>query len=200
MLVTRRRLLSGVAAVAAAGTLGGCNTPPQRYEFPELTYTHLPPIRLDVAVVDVVDSYHPPMAEPNVEHLFPVPPARAMERWARDRLVAAGSNGSALFTILRADVVEVPLARTTGIKGVFTTDQSYRYDATMEIRLDAENTSGLRRGTITAQARRSQTVAENVTLNERERLWFEMTELLMRDIGSEIERNIDRYLAAFRIA
>lgn len=199
MIVTRRAVLTGFV-VAAAGTLAGCNTPPERYEFPELTYAHLPPIRLDVAVVDVVDSYHPPMAEPNVEHLFPVPPARAMERWARDRLVAAGNNGAALFTILRADVIEVPLERTTGIKGVFTSDQSYRYDASMEIRLDAENTSGLRRGTITAQARRSQTVAEDMSLNQRERLWFEMTELLMRDIGVEIEKNIDAYLAAFKIA
>lgn len=199
MIVTRRAVITGLAA-AAAGSLAGCNTPPSRYEFPELTYAHLPPIRLDVAVVDVVDSYHPPMMEPNVEHLFPVPPARAMERWARDRLVAAGNNGAALFTILRADVIEVPLERTTGIKGVFTVDQSYRYDASLEIRLDAENTSGLRRGTITAQARRSQTVAEDMTLNERERLWFEMTELLMRDIGAEIEKNIDKYLAAFRIA
>ena len=199
MIVTRRAVLAGFAAAAAA-PLAACNTPPERYQFPELTYSHLPPIKLDVAVVDVVDSYHPPMAEPNVEHLFPVPPAKAMERWARDRLVAVGNNGSALFTILRADVVEVPLERTTGIKGVFTTDQSYRYDATMEIRLDAENTSGLRRGTITAQARRSQSVAEDMSLNERERLWFEMTELLMRDMGTEIEKNIDQYLAAFKVA
>jgi hypothetical protein len=198
MTVTRRAVLAGLAA-AAAGTLAGCNAPPQRYEFPELTYTHLPPIRLDVAVVDVVDSYRAPRVAPNVEHLFPTPPATAMARWARDRLVAAGSNGGALFTILRADVVEVPLTRTTGIKGVFTTDQTYRYDATLEIRLDAENTSGLRRGSITARATRSRTVAEDMTLNERERLWFDMTEALMRDIGAEIEKQIDAYLAAFKV-
>jgi len=196
MIFTRRAVLAGLAA---ALPLAGCNTPPQRYEFPELTYSHLPPIRLDVAVVDVVDSYRPPMAAPNVEHLFPTPPATAMARWARDRLVAAGTNGGALFTILRADVVEVPLDRTTGIKGVFTTDQTYRYDATLEIRLDAENTSGLRRGSITASAKRSRTVAEDMTLNERERLWFDMTEKLMRDIGAEIEKQIDAYLAAFKV-
>ncbi len=198
MIVTRRAVLIGLAATAA-GTLAGCNTPPQRYTFPELTYAYLPPIRLDVAVVDVVDSYRPPMAAPNVEHLFPTPPAKAMTRWAEDRLVAAGSNGGALLTILRADVVEVPLARTTGLKGVFTTDQSYRYDATLEVRLDAENTSGLRRGSITARATRGQSVAEDLTLNQRERLWFEMTELLMRDIGAEIEKQINAYLSAFLV-
>lgn len=198
MLVTRRTVLAGLA-VAATGTMAGCNTPPERYEFPELTYTHLPPIRLDVAVIDVIDSYHPPMAAPNVEHLFPTPPARAMERWARDRLVAAGTNGGALFTIIRADVIEVPLERTTGIKGVFTTDQSYRYDATLQIKMDAENTSGLRRATITAEARRSRSVEEDMTLNQRERLWFDMTELLMRDIGAEIEKQLQTYMAPFLV-
>ena len=199
MLATRRAVLAGLAAAAATGTLGGCNTPPERYEFPELTYAHLPPIRLNVAVIDVLDSYHPPMAAPNVEHLFPTPPAKAMERWARDRLVAAGNNGGALFTITRADVLEVPLARTTGIKGVFTTDQSYRYDAMLQVKLEAENTSGLRRGSITAQAKRSRTVDEDITLNQRERLWFEMTELLMRDIGTEIEKQINTYMPAFLV-
>lgn len=196
MMLTRRSVLAGLAA---AGALAACDTRPQRYEFPELTYVHLPPIRLDVAVVDVIDTYRAPGTAPNVEHLFPTPPAKAMARWASDRLVAAGTNGGAVFTILRADVVEVPLERTTGIKGVFTEDQSYRYDATLEIRLDAENTSGLRRGSINARAVRSQTVAEDITLNERERIWFEMTELLLRDIGTKIEAEIDRYLAAFRV-
>lgn len=198
MIVTRRAVLAGFAT-AAAGTLVGCNTPPQRYEFPELTYAHLPPIRLDVAVVDVIDSYRSPGAAPNVEHLFPTPPAKAMARWADDRLEAAGTNGSAVFTILRADVVEVPLERTTGIKGVFTEDQSYRYDAMLDVRLDAENTSGLRRGSITARTAHSRSVAEDITLNQRERIWFEMTERLMSDIGAEIERQIDRYLSAFKV-
>lgn len=195
MMLTRRAVLAGIAAAAVAG----CDTPPQRYEFPQLTYVHLPPIRLDVAVVDIIDSYRAPGTPPNVEHQFPTPPARAMARWAEDRLVAAGGNGSAVFTILRADVVEVPLERTTGIKGVFTEDQAYRYDATLQIRLDAENTSGLRRGSITARAARTQSVAEGTTLNERERIWFGMTEALMKDIGTEIEKQIDLYLAAFKL-
>lgn len=198
MIVTRRAVLAGFG-LAAAGTLAACNTPPQRYEFPQLTFGHLPPIRLDVAVVDVVDAYRSQQAAPHVEQLFPTPPAQVLERWANDRLVAAGTNGSALFTILRGDVVEVPLERTTGIRGVFTRDQSYRYDATLEARLEAENTSGLRRGSITARATRSQTVSEDMSLNQREHMWFEMTELLIRDMGAEIERQIGAYLAAFRV-
>ncbi len=198
MIATRRAVLAGLAAVSAV-PLVGCDSSPQRYAFPELTYVHLPQIRLDVAMVDVIDSYRAPGTAPNVEHLFPTPPAKAMERWAYDRLVAAGTNGSAVFTILRGDVVEVPLERTTGIKGVFTKDQSYRYDATLQVRLEAENTSGLRRGSITASAAHSRSVTEDITLNERERIWFEMTERLMQDIGAEIERQIDRYLSAFKV-
>ena len=198
MPVTRRAVLAGFAATAA-GLLVGCESRPQRYEFPELTYAHLPPIRLDVAVVDVIDAYRSPGTAPNVEHLFPSPPATAMARWASDRLEAAGTNGSAVFTILRADVVEVPLERTTGIKGVFTEDQSYRYDGFLEVRLDAENRSGLRRGSVSARTAHSRSVAEDITLNQRERIWFEMTERLMSDIGTELEKQIDRYLSAFKV-
>src|SRR3546814_2994630 len=66
----------------------------------------------------VIDAYRSPGTAPNVEHLFPSPPATAMARWASDRLEAVGTNGSAIFTILRADVVEVLLERTTGIKEI----------------------------------------------------------------------------------
>src|SRR3546814_13922981 len=55
MPVTRRAVLAGFAATAA-GTLVRCDSRPQRYEFPELTYAPLPPIRLDVAVVDVLED------------------------------------------------------------------------------------------------------------------------------------------------
>ena len=59
--------------------------------FPELTYAHLGAMRLDVARVEIADEYHEPLRPPNVDHLFPTPPERAMRRWATDRLAASGT-------------------------------------------------------------------------------------------------------------
>ena len=72
--------------VGAVLVLVGCNAPPPVPKFPEITYSHMAPIQLDVKRIEVVWAYAPPYAPPNVDHLFPTSPGRAAERWAYDRL------------------------------------------------------------------------------------------------------------------
>src|ERR1700687_4686258 len=106
--------------VALCG-LAACDTPPTREPFPKLTYGHLPPYRLAVARVDVVDEYRPPPSAPNVEQNFPVSPAptaATAEQWGHDRLAAAGGSRRAVYTVLRADAVETHLAGDQG-SGLF---------------------------------------------------------------------------------
>ena len=38
---------------------------------------------------------------------------------------------------------------------------------------------------------------ENLTLNEREEVWFEMVEALMADLNAELEANIQEHLGRF---
>ncbi len=51
--------------------------------------------------------------------------------------------------------------------------------------------------TARAVAERLRTVPENITLNQREQVWFELTEDVMRDLDAELQRTILRYLARF---
>jgi hypothetical protein len=186
-------------AVAALGAcmLAACATPAPKPTYPELTWTHLAPFKLNVAEVEVVSEYEPPFKDPNVEHLFPLPPEQAARRWARDRIVAAGTEGRARVVIKRASVVEVPLELTEGVRGYFTTEQAQRYDAVVEVAIEVRGPRGYRDGFATAQAERSRTVPEDVTLNERERIWFDITEALMKDFDAEMDRNIRRHLQRF---
>ncbi|WP_151114919.1 hypothetical protein [Hypericibacter adhaerens] len=184
--------------LAAAGlSLAACDTPPHREPFPQLTYQHLAPIHLDVAKIVIVDAYQPPMTDPHVEQDFPTPPATAARQWAQDRLKAVGSDGVATFTITDGSAIDVPLPRTTGLTGVVTEDQSDRYDVTVTVRLEVENRMGNHRGAITATAKRSETAAEDMTLNEREKLWFEMTDALMKSLNAELEQRIGTGLKEF---
>ena len=64
--------------------LGGCAVEAERPQFPELTWAHLPPLTLDLAEIEIIDATMPTNASPHVEHLFPVTPAHAAQRWARD--------------------------------------------------------------------------------------------------------------------
>jgi hypothetical protein len=193
-----RRHAAGCAIVLAAVLLlGACDTPPHREPFPELTYQYLPLIRLDVARIEIVEAY-PKASDPaRVEEDFPTPPGEAAAHWGRDRLQAAGPDGVARFIVLEASVTDVPLPRTTGLAGVVTNDQSDRYDAVLKVRLEVENRGGGQTGLVTAEARETATAAEDMTLNERERLWFEMTHRLMDRINAELERQIGAHLGAF---
>lgn len=177
--------------------LAACDMPPRRESFAELTFQHLPPIRLDVAEVEVVEAYRNSTDPTRIEMDFPTPPGVGAARWGRDRLQAVGADGLARYTVLKASVVATPLPRTTGLTGTFTEDQSDRYDALVQVRLEVENRAGQQTGIITAEARDSATAAEDMTLNQRETLWFEMTQRLLDKLNAELEAQIGAHFGIF---
>jgi hypothetical protein len=81
--------------------------------------------------------------------------------------------------------------------GAFTKDQSERYDAVLEAKLEIFDDSGLSIGFARAQATRSVTVSEDSSVNQRKQAWFILTEELIRDINAELEKNILTYLSAW---
>ena len=193
-----RRSIAALLLVVLAG-LAACNAPPSREPFPRLTYVHLPPYRLAVGRVDIVEAYHSPMKPPNIEQNFPVSPAATAEQWAHDRLQAVGGPGRAVYTVLRADALETHLAgdQGTGLFGDFTIPQSERYDLNIAVRLQIVDANGRSTASVDASATRSRTVAADATLNDRERVWFDMTEQAMIDLNASLEKSIPQYLRAY---
>jgi hypothetical protein len=183
--------------MAVAGLAAGCTTPDPTQRFADLTFTGRPPIPLDVAQVEVVDESHMPLADPNVEHRAPLAPSAAAERWARDVLQAAGTGGRAVFHVTKGSLVEIPLKTTTGLKGLITVDQAERYAATIEGRLDLYGADGRILGNAEAQASRTQTIAENASLNDRQRLWYTLVEATANDFASSMETAIRQNLAVY---
>ena len=179
---------------AAVGLLlAACQTPGDAL-LPEITFQHLPPIRIDVARIEVVEGVREPTSPPHVGHTFPTPPRAALRTWARDRLLAAGPSGTVRFVILDADVTETGLKLKKGLTGAFTDEQSHRYDAKVAARVEVTGVPDLRMAEARAAAERSQTIAESATVNERERLWFDMVDDLMGDFNTVMEGNIRKHL------
>jgi len=199
--ISRRRWLGGAASLAAlaAADITGCATPPPQNRFPELTYAHLGKIRLDVSQISIVTEYKSPFAPPNIEQDMPVLPEKAMRRWAADRLVATGTPGhTAQFVITDAKVIDTKLAKTPGLRGVFTTDQSDRYDTSFAARIVVQPDPGnFGHAQATASATRAQTVPEGITVNEREKVWFDLVEATMNDLNAELERQIREHMGLF---
>lgn len=199
--MTRRDWLRGTAALALVGPLASCQTQAPGARFPQLTYVHLGTFRFDAARVEAASEYVPALRAPNVDHEFPVPPERVLRQWAADRLAANGAPGRYVqFVIRDAKVIETDLKRTPGLRGYFTTDQTQRYDLTLAAAVEVrEERANLRAGFAEASSARSRTVREDLTVNERHKIWFEMMEQAMIDLNAELDRQIRTNLARFLI-
>jgi hypothetical protein len=186
-LTRRTALLVPLVALAAS-----CTPPSTRPTFQEIRFTDRPRLRLDVSTIEVERVFRPTLKEPQVEHLFPVPPEVAAENWARDRLEATnpGSPKRARVRILDANVKETALKKTEGLRAAFTTDQSERYDASVEMSVDILGERGFPERSVSAKAQRSTTVKEGITPNEREQIWYELTRQLMDDLDRQLEREM----------
>lgn len=186
-------LRSFVLLLLAAG-LAACETPNPAPVFPALTYVHKPQIRLAVGYVTVINEYEPSFSAPNVEHLMPVAPGPAAERWAADVVQAAGGVGTAVVVIKDASVRETALKGTTGIRGTFTNDQSERYDARLEVRIEVRDPDNRVRATASAAVARTTSVAEDTTPNERAKVWYDLTSRLVEDLDVAIRPQVQRFL------
>ena len=190
------RKLAAAFLVLTLGGVVGCATPPPQNRFAEITFEHLDPIRLDVAEVVMEQSYVPPNETPNVDHLFPVAPADGALRWAGDRLVAKGTSRRAHFIVRDASAIEESLDTSDGITGILTVDQSERYSGHIMVELQIFDGNRLE-GTASAEARRSITVPEDLSLREREEVWYQLTEDILADLNRELEKVISSTYAPY---
>lgn len=177
--------------------LTGCPEP-QGPKYPEITFTHLPPMEFDVAEIKVVTEYRAPMRAPNVDHVFPVPPQIAVERWIKDRLRATGAQGTLTITIVDASAIETKLELKGGITGALTKEQSERYDVVVAVEVKAEHPVGKKTARASARITRGTTVREDATVNDRDETWYNMTKTLMTDFNltmeTEIRRNFKKFM------
>ena len=184
-----------IGALLAAGTLlSACNTPPDRQHFPEITFQHLPPIKLDVAQVEIVSNYRAADHADDNAADYPEAPETLAAEWARDRLQAVGQRGQATYTIIEARAVRVPLPRSSGMNAALKTEQSDRFDLSITVKLEAGNPLSGKSGALTETVTRSQTVPENMTLNQREVVLFNLLDAAMKDLNARLEASIPQYL------
>lgn len=191
-IMTKRMLLLLSMLVIASGCAS--DPPPP---LPDVTFDHLAPINLDVITVETRSSYRPPLAPPNVDHRFPIPPEQAMRRWASRRLKSVGVAETSRFTILRASVVEERLRTDTGLLDPVKIEPAARYTATLEGQLEIFDASGRRVKSATARVSRTRSLKEGLTANERDRAWIDLTKSVMRDFDASMTEAINKYLAGW---
>lgn len=181
-------------ALAAALALTACENKPPVQRLPDITFTDKRPIQLDVGQLEIVPEYVSPAKRPNVEQLMPVSPENATVRWAQDRLKPMGRSGYARVIIKNAAVVSVPLQVDKGFTGMFKDQQAERFDGTLDVAIQILDERHMPLADVVARATRTKTVPEGASLNERDRVLYEITESLIRDIDSQMDGLIGSYM------
>lgn len=197
MVLTRtRRGLAGFAGAFVLMLVAGCSTAPDSPAFPVPRFTDTPPIALDVAEIEIEQSYRPPMTKPNVEHRVPVSPASAARQWARDRFKAVGERGTATLEIVEAGITEKELETKSGVSGALTTEPATRYEARLEMMLNVDRPTDS--GSLRVRGGRSTSVLEGASLNERDQAWYDLVKNLMTAMDQQMARtlsdNLGRYV------
>lgn len=189
-----------LALALTALALASCQDAPSASGPAGINFGNRAPLRLNVAQVNVAQSYQPPMKLPNVDHTLPTPPIMAIKQWAGQRFVAAGAQGNLEITIEDASVVETPLAKKDGLTGFFTDDQEARYDAHIKITIrlyDGVNTISVAEAT--AETSRWRTINEKATVAQREAMFNSMLQEMITQLDAETEARIRQYFGRFII-
>ena len=190
----RRRAVLSVFAVMAAVTVAACTMNVPERPRPQFAYTQYPPTVLNVAEINVVEAYAPPMRLPNVEHLMPEPLTQSVATWARNRFRAGGADGVVTITVSDASVTAKDLSRTQGVKGWFTVDQAERFDARVLVEMQVDGVALGSTGSGTVRVERGQTVAENASVQDRDRVWTRMSESILLDLDAGTQQMLQNRL------
>ena len=190
-------LLVLAPSLFAGMLLTGCAVKTTSAPEVSLTFMNRPAIHLNVGKIQVVNRYQMPLKPPLVEHLMPVAPGAGVERWAMDILRAGGSGNTAVLTIHDASVTEISLQQKPGLKALLTLDQAQRYNARLRATLEIRDVNGQQGGQVEVEVTRSQTVPENITLNQRTAVWFQMVEGLLADFAAQMELQARKDLGTF---
>ena len=130
----------------------------------------------------------------DVDHLFLTAPATAVRLWAEERLRTSGTDGLLRVTIEEASARTTSLATNAEFRDLFKEEQAERLDLRLRVTITAIDENGEVRGHATADARRSRTLPEGITLAERERLYDEISRALLDDYNASQEQAIRQYL------
>ena len=174
---TRRVALLMPLLLAACGDDDEVAAPAPRRDFPPLRYGYLPPIKLNVARIDLAEGFVPPSGDEEIIGTSPVDPVGALFAMARDRLKPAGSGGTATFRIVTASITR----HRDVLNGV------------LAIRLDVHNETGTDSGYAEARV----TATHSGPVSDQRGVVYDMLKSMMFDMNVELEYQLRNKLKAW---
>jgi hypothetical protein len=184
-------------SIYACSILSACQTTVNQQTFPTMTFQYLSPIKLLVSDIKLISEIKLKVEAPNVAHKIPIAPEEAVIRWAKDRLLIAGNKNIAKMVIMQANAREIKLDLDKNLMGIFKNQQSHRFEAIIEARLEILDENYFRQAFVISRAQKSITVAEATSMSDRREIWYNLIELLMTDFNLVMQKNIKEKLQNF---
>ena len=112
---------------------------------PDMTFDNLKPVEINAAKIEVIDSYKPPLQDPNVEHTFLTPPYVAAEKLLKKQLVATGTENTLRVIIDDASVIRAGTAdHQRASRATFVQEPAERLKAKVLVRFELVDPQGAR--------------------------------------------------------
>jgi hypothetical protein len=160
---------------------GGDQGVPQT--FPPLRYTYLAPISLNVANIQTDVEYAPAADGSSLDSMSPEAPLQAVQQMIQDRLVAAGSSGTATVVINSASINRV-------------TDTAV---GNISLRLTVVSADGHRTGYTDANVTRTRTLPDDTSQDALRAFLYSMTQDMVNAENVELEYQIRQNLASWMV-
>ena len=176
----------------------GCQAPVNQV-LPDLTFRHLPPIPLKVSKIKIIYKDDNKIRASRVDQRMKNPPRKILGQWARDRLQIGGTLNTATFVILDASIIETKLAKNNTLYDFIKLEASERYDLKIKAQIIIKNDKQQTLASSTSSASWSQTVREDASYVERQRIWFNMVEKSMKKFDEKMNESIMVYLGDYTL-
>ena len=149
---------------------------------PKFAFWEKSPLSVNVAEIVFANNFSPPMAKPNVDHLFPVSPASAVQVWQKDRLKTTGSSGRLIVRVIDASVIEKALPTATGLEGLIFNDPDTEYEGTLVVSFELDHPEVDTIANAKIRLNHNIQMAKWSTIQDREEAWVTMTEGLIAEL------------------
>ena len=192
------RILIWISSIIIlSALLTACGTKVTRTTTPEFSYLHLPKLNVLVSEIQVIQKTELTYEEPNIEHLFPMPISSAVRRWINHRLAHLGGAKEMRVIIEEARATALNLKTNEGLKALFTNEQEVQIDAKLNVKIEIIDETNSVEAFTRVQVTRSRTIPESSSVEERDKIYSELTMVLMNDFNATQEQKFRRFFSGF---
>lgn len=181
------RMMVAVPALCLAIALSACVSNIDD-AWPGISYQAAAPVTVNAGRIEIFNSYNAPMAAPNVEHMFRMTPSAAAQELARRQISAAGGSRVLRVIVDDASVRQTILPKEQGVIGMVQRDPEEKFDARVALRFELvdEAAPDIIVGRANVVATRERTVKGGMTLAERDKAYYDLTQTLVNDLAQGI--------------